>query len=127
MDDLVKPNGIIGDWEKRILYVADIGAGKTYRYRIPDDGTLFENTLFCEAGSDGMTIDQDGNVFLTGRAGVTRYSPDGQLRETISVPRSWTANVTFGGPQRNVLFITAGDSLFSIETTVQGLRPSPAP
>lgn len=121
--DLRQPNGIIGNADAAILYVADIGAGKTYRYRIAEDGSLTEKTLFCNSGSDGMTMDQAGNVYLTGRDGVSRYSPQGALQETIVVPKPWTANVTFGGVNRDTLFITAGDSLFSVKTTVQGVLP----
>lgn len=120
-DDLRQPNGIIGDSARGILYVADIGAGKTYRYEIATDGLLQNKQLFCNAGSDGMTIDRDGSVYLTGKEGVSRYSADGVLGETIAVPKAWTANVTFGGADRSELFITAGDSLYSIKTTVQGL------
>ena len=118
--DLIQPNGIIGDATKRILYVADINAGKTYRYRIAEDGTLKDKTLFCESGSDGMTIDRKGNVYLTGR-GVTVFNPQGEKIANIAVPRGWTANVTFAGPDRRHLFITAGDSVFVIETEMQGL------
>jgi len=118
--DLVQPNGIIGDPQQRILYVADISAGKTYRYRIAEDGTLQEKTLFCESGSDGMTIDREGNVYLTGR-GVTVFNPKGEKITNIPVPRGWTANVTFAGPDRRHLFITAGDSVFVIKTEMQGL------
>lgn len=118
-DDLQQPNGIIGNTQKRLLYIADINAGKTFRYRIGEDGTLSEKTLFCESGSDGMTIDQEGNVYLTGR-GVSAYNPDGKKIMHLPVPRGWTANVTFAGPERRHLFITAGDSVFVIKTKMQG-------
>ena len=119
-DDFVQPNGIIGDAKKRILYVADINAGKTYQYKILDNGELAEKKLFCESGSDGMTIDRKGNVYLTGR-GVTVYDQSGEKIDHIPVPRGWTANVTFAGPQHQHLFITAGDSVFTIRTKMQGL------
>ena len=118
--DLIQPNGIIGDPKQRILYVADINAGKTYRYRIAEDGTLQDKTLFCQLGSDGMTIDRKGNVYLTGR-GVTVFNSQGEKITNIPVPRGWTANVTFAGPDRRHLFITAGDSVFLLKTEMQGL------
>ena len=62
-----------------------------------------------------MTIDQEGNVYLTGR-GVSAYNPDGKKIMHLPVPRGWTANVTFAGPERRHLFITAGDSVFVIKT-----------
>jgi sugar lactone lactonase YvrE len=66
--DLKQPNGIIGTPDGKTVYVADIGAGKTYSYSVKADGTLENKTLFCETGSDGMTIDAEGNVYLTGKA-----------------------------------------------------------
>lgn len=121
IDDLVQPNGIVGDASKRILFVADINARRTYRYRIASDGTLTDKQLFCESGSDGMTIDRLGNLYLTGNRGVTVFDEDGNQVQTIRVPRGWTANVTFAGPEKKHLFITAGDAVFVIETTAGGL------
>ncbi|HCO96804.1 MAG TPA: hypothetical protein DIU00_23170, partial [Phycisphaerales bacterium] len=69
-NDLVQPNGIIGTPDGKLLYVADIGDRKTYVYKIEADGTLSGKKLFCSMGSDGMTIDNEGNIYLTGR-GVT--------------------------------------------------------
>ncbi len=121
IEDLMQPNGIVGDREQRSLLVADIKAGKTYRYKIAEDGSLQDKSLFCESGSDGMTIDDQGNVYLTGNKGVTVFDSKGDKIQTISVPRGWTANVTFAGPERRHLFITAGDAVFVIETTVHGI------
>lgn len=119
--DLKQPNGIIGDAQNRQLYVADIGDGKTYRYRIDESGQLTDRTLFCSMGSDGMTIDEQRNLYLTGQ-GVTIFNRDGERLENIAVPRRWTANVTFAGPQRKDLFITAKDSVFVIKMNVAGLK-----
>ena len=74
-DDLKQPNGIIGTPDGKKLYVADIGAGKTYDYEIKPDGSLAHKHLFCSLGSDGMTIDHRGNVYLTGK-GVTVFNSD---------------------------------------------------
>jgi gluconolactonase len=68
-----------------------------------------------------MTLDRDGNLYLTGKAGVYVYSPEGKLIQTIEVPESWTANVCFGGADRKQLFITASDSVYTIATRTQGL------
>jgi len=119
-DDLVQPNGIIGTPDGKFLYVADIGDGKTYRYTINPDGTLSGKTLFAPMGSDGMTIDEQGNVYLTGK-GVTVFDSQGRKIEHIDVPSRWTANVCFGGPQRDTLFITATDSLYAIKMNVKGV------
>lgn len=119
--DLKQPNGIIGDAENRQIYIADIGDGKTYRYRIDKNGQLTDRVLFCPMGSDGMTIDEQRNVYLTGR-GVSIFNRDGKKISNISVPRGWTANVTFAGPERKHLFITAQDSVFVIKMNVAGLK-----
>jgi len=118
--DLVQPNGIIGTPDGQYLYIADIGAGRTYRYKINPDGALSEKTLFCSMGSDGMTIDTEGNVYLTGK-GVTVFSPEGKQIDQIPINESWTANVTFGGQDRGTLFITASDSLYAVKTRVKGV------
>ena len=118
--DLVQPNGVIGTPDGKTLYVADIRARKTYAYAIQPDGTLAKKRLFCELGSDGMTIDSEGNVYLTGR-GVTVFDPSGKQIEHIPVDARWTANVCFGGPDAHTLFITASQGLYSIRTRTKGV------
>jgi gluconolactonase len=117
--DLTQPNGIRGTPDGKLLYVADIGARKTYRYKINADGTLASKTLFCSMGSDGMTMDNEGNLYLTGK-GVTVFNPAGTQIEHIAIDKGWTANVCFGGRNRDTLFITASDSLYAIKTLVNG-------
>jgi len=120
-DDLVQPNGIVGTPDGRLLYVADIGARRTYVYRPNPDGTLSDKKLFCSMGSDGMTIDELGNVYLTGR-GVTVFNPAGEKIEHIPIDAGWTANVCFGGKDCRTLFITAKESLFALRMRVRGAR-----
>ena len=79
-----QPNGIVGTPDGRTLYVADIGAGKTYAYDIQKDGALTNKRLFCELGSDGMTSDEEGHVYLTGK-GVTVFDRTGKEIEHIEV------------------------------------------
>lgn len=119
-EKFVQPNGIVGDAEAGILYVADIGNRKTYRFTIAEDGSLKNRSLFVGMGSDGMTLDQDGNLYLTGK-GVTVFNAAGEKIQTIEVPEGWTANVCFGGRQRDYLFITASDSLYRIPMKTRGL------
>ena len=120
-DSLVQPNGIVGDWKRRLLFVADIGDSKTYQYTIANDGTLVDRKLFCSSGSDGMTIDDQGNLYLTGKKGVTVFNKYGKEIQIISVPENWTANVCIGGKDRKTLFITASDSLYSVRIKNRGL------
>lgn len=117
--NLKSPNGIIGTPDGKYLYVADIGDGKTYRYTIKTDGTLSEEKLFIKMGSDGMTIDNKGNIYLTGK-GVTIVDPDGNIIENIPIDAKWTANVTFGGRKKNQLFITASEKVYKLDMKVKG-------
>ncbi|MGR3810521.1 SMP-30/gluconolactonase/LRE family protein [Jiulongibacter sp. NS-SX5] len=117
--DFVRPNGIIGKGD--FLYIADIGDSKTYRYRMTEDGKLTEKTLFCEMGSDGMTLDEHGNLYLTGK-GVTVFNPAGEIIQKIEVPENWTANITFGGKKNDTLFITASKSVYTLKMNVKGSR-----
>jgi gluconolactonase len=118
---LRKPNGLIGTPDGRTLYIADIEANKTYRYRLGADGQLLDKQLFVEQGSDGMTLDERGNVYLTGQ-GVTIYSPAGQRLAHLDVPANWTANLCFGGKDMRTLFITASEAVFTVPMRVRGIR-----
>jgi len=118
--DLKQPNGIIGTPDGKTLYVADIGAKRTFRYNINPDGSLKDKKLFCEMGSDGMTIDNEGNVYLTGD-GVSVFSSSGEKVAHIAVPESWTANICFGGKDRHTLFITASKGIFGLQMRVKGV------
>ncbi len=122
--DLEKPNGIIGTPDGKTLYVADIGAGKTYRYDIAPGGDLTRKTLVATHGSDGMTLDSEGNLYLTGD-GVAVIDPTGRQIEHIQVPNErWTANVSFCGKDRQTLFITASTSLYRVRMRVKGANPA---
>jgi gluconolactonase len=114
--DLKQPNGIIGTPDGKALYVADINDRKTWAYDVGEGGRLSNKRLFCPMGSDGMTIDGEGNVYLTGR-GVTVFDKTGKQVEQIDVPgEGWTANVCFGGADGRTLFVTASKGLYAIRT-----------
>lgn len=117
--DLVQPNGIIGTLDGKTLYVADIGDKKTYRFDIQPDGALANRTLLFSPGSDGMTLDDEGNIYITGK-GVTVFDRTGKQIEQIDVPERWTANICFGGKDKRTLFITASKGLYSIRMRVRG-------
>jgi gluconolactonase len=119
--DLVQPNGIVGTPDGKQLYVADIGDRKTYVYDIQADGTLANRQLFAPMGSDGMTIDNQGNVYLTGK-GVTVFNAAGKKIEQIPIDTGWTANVCFGGKESNTLFITAQKAVYTLKMQVKGAQ-----
>lgn len=118
--EFVQPNGIVGSADGKTLYIADIGDKKTYRFQIGENAELTNRTLFTDMGSDGMTLDNQGNLYLTGK-GVTVFNPDGEQIEHIPVDENWTANVTFGGADQQTLFITAMGSVYTLEMRVKGI------
>jgi len=118
--NFVRPNGIIGSADGKNLFVADIGDKKTYKYDIGKKGKLYNRRLFTDMGSDGMTLDNRGNLYLTGRGGVTVFNPEGKKIEHISIPAS-TANVCFGGKNRDILFITASKAVYTLKMKVKGI------
>ena len=120
VDDMVRPNGIIGTADGKKLYVTDHGGGKTWVYDIKKDGTLKNKKLFVERGSDGMTIDEEGNIYLTTDA-VEVFNKKGELVERIEVPER-PANVCFGGRDRRTLFITARTGLYSVKMRIKGIN-----
>jgi gluconolactonase len=121
--DMKQPNGIVGTPDGKKLYIADIGAGKTYHYKINKDGSLSDKTLLCDMGSDGMTLDNKGNVYLTHKDGVTVFSPKGEKLLNIPTGEGWTANVCFGGKDHSTLFITASKGFYAIDMNVKGVNP----
>lgn len=123
-DDLEKPNGIIGTPDGKTLYVADIGAGKTYRFDIAPDGYLTGKTLLIEQGSDGLTLDNEGNLYLTGK-GVSVFDKTGRQIAQINVlEEEWTANVSFCARDKRTLFMTAGKGLYGLKMRVTGANPA---
>ncbi len=118
-DSLNQPNGICGSPDGKLLYVADAGAGKIYRYDINKSGALSGKVLFINRGSDGMTLDEKGNIYLTGN-GITIYNKAGKEIGQIKIPG--TSNVCFGGANKKMLFVTAKKSIYTIPMTVKGVE-----
>ena len=118
IDDMTRPNGIIGTPDGKTLYVADHGGKKTWRYRIKDNGKLSDKSLFAPFPSDGVTLDEEGNLYLTTDA-VLVFNPQGTQIARIEVPQH-PANVTFAGPDRKTLFITARKSVYTVKMRVSG-------
>lgn len=118
--DYQKPNGIIGTPDGKTLFVADIQAGKTYGYDIQADGSLTNKRLAANAGSDGMTIDDQGNLYLTNdRRGVRVFDKSAKEIGIIPVPEM-PANVSFGGKDHKTLFITARKGFYSVRIKYAG-------
>jgi len=120
-DQFTKPNGVVGTPDGKNLYAAEIAKGFIIKYDIQPDGTLKNRTNFVEDRADGITLDNKGNVYLAGN-GVTIYDPSGKKLEHIDVPENWTANLCFGGKNKDILFITAMGSLYKIQMNVKGVE-----
>lgn len=119
IDDFRTPNGLIGTPDGKTLYVADIEDQKIWKYDIQADGLLINKTFFAPHGSDGMTIDNEGNIYLTyGKVWV--YNPAGELIEDIDYPES-PSNICFGGEKRNILFVTARKGIYTLKMNVKGV------
>ncbi|PZR27853.1 MAG: gluconolactonase [Citrobacter freundii] len=120
-DKMERPNGIVGTPDGKYLYVADIGAGKTYRYKIAANGVLEDRQLFFAQGSDGITLDNKGNLYLSGN-GVTILDKEGKKIGHIPVPSKWVGNLCFGGKKKDLLFITASESVYTLKMSVKGVE-----
>lgn len=120
IEDLRQPNGIVGTPDGKFLFVADIMGRTTWKYTINPDGSLDNKTSFAPAGSDGMTIDKHGNVYLCfGK--VLVFNPKGQKIGEIELPEAPT-NLCFGGKKRNILFITARTTVYTLKMRVKGVE-----
>lgn len=130
VDDMVRPNGLAFSPDERLLYVAD--TGRSHRpdcdpviraYPVaPDGASLHDGHIFatCESGFfDGFRVDTDGNVWISAGDGVHVFDPDGTLLGKIRIPEA-VANVAFGGPKRNRLFICATTSLYALYVNARG-------
>jgi gluconolactonase len=120
IDDLGQPNGIVGTPDGKTLYVADVVGRTTWKYAILEDGTLAEKKSFAPAGSDGMTLDNQGNVYLTWGK-VLIYDRDGTKKGEIALPET-PSNLCFGGKDRKTLFITARTGVYVIRMQVKGVE-----
>jgi len=125
VDDLVRPNGVLGSPDGKLLYVADRSGDANFVYTINEDGTLSNKTFFSSEGSDGLTMDSEGNIYITSPKGeppfhVSIYSPEGVKLEEIVTPEK-PGNVHFGGKDGKTLFIPARTSLYAINMRVGGM------
>jgi gluconolactonase len=131
VDDMVKPNGLAFSPDESILYVADSGVSHDpdgpHHIRAFDvrDGQKLDNgRVFAEINPglpDGFRLDTDGYLWTSARDGVHCYAPDGALAGKILTPER-VSNLTFGGPKKNRLFMTATTSVYSIYTNSRGAQ-----
>ncbi len=130
-DDFVRPNGIAFSPDERRLYVADTGATHVKDgprhirvFDVDDQGSLSGGNVFatCTQGLfDGFRLDEAGRIWTSAGDGVHCYESDGTLIGKILVPEA-VANVVFGGPKRNRLYICATTSLYAVMLPVNGAK-----
>ena len=121
VEDMAKPNGVVGTEDGQTLYVADTQLRKVFQFDVAADGSLTNRREFADQGSDGMTLDERGNVYLTWGGGVGIFNPDGDRIEFIDVPEN-PANVGFAGADGRTLYMTARTGLYSIRMNVGASR-----
>ncbi len=124
--DFVKPNGIAFSPDEKVLYVGDTERQLVAAFEVLENGTLGEQKTFAHletpnrwSGPDGMKVDAEGNLYVTSPGGVHVFDPEGELIELIAAPKTPT-NCAFGGENGRTLFITAQDSVYSVEVKTPG-------
>jgi gluconolactonase len=125
-DGFEQPNGLAFSVDERRLYIVDSGVGHGLMrvFDVRDDGALGAGKEFARYGAgvfDGFRIDVDDRIWTSAGEGVLCYEPDGTLIGRIVIPER-VANLTFGGPKRNRLFITATSSVYSVLVAVSGAK-----
>jgi gluconolactonase len=131
VDDFGQPNGLAFSPDEKLLYIADsafshdVTAPPHIRvFDVMDGRSLDNGRVFCTVDKglpDGFRLDIEGNVWTSAGDGVHCFAPDGALLGKVRVPQT-VANLTFGGPRRNRLFITATKSLYSLYVAATGAQ-----
>jgi len=119
--DFVRPNGLAFTLDERQLYIVDTREKHVRRFDITDQGTLSGGDTFATGTYDGMRLDHKGNVWIAAHDGVHVYAPDGTLLGKLHVPEV-VANLTFGGPRRNDIFLTATSTVYTMRVNVTAGR-----
>ncbi len=129
--DRKRPNGLTFSPDERLLYVSDTSAFNMPDgdhdirvYEVVNDRQVTNSRVFAviEPGQpDGMRVDEHGNIFTSSEDSIQVYAPDGTRLGKILVPET-SANLTFGGPGRDRLLITAGKSLYAIDLNTRGVQ-----
>jgi gluconolactonase len=128
LDDLPNPNGIILSPDEKTLYVIPSGQADMMAYPVEAPGKIGKGRVFCtlkqrregqNAGGDGLTIDTNGNLYITSGLGLQVFDPEGKLLGIIEIPEI-PANVTFGGKDFKTLYVTARTSLYTVPMRTTG-------
>lgn len=126
------PNGVILWPDQGTLVVAEMRSPNLWAFRIEDDGSLSAKERYytvqlppgdsTEGGSDGMTVDSAGRLYVTTKVGLQMFDPTGRLGGNILKPQNrWLANVVLGGPKFDTFYVTCSDKVYKRKTKVSGV------
>ncbi len=126
-NSLQRPNGIAFSPDETKLYVGDSEANNIYVWNVTDDTLITGKQQFAHmdgpGGTDGMKVDEEGNLFSTGPFGVWVFASDGTILDTIIVPGQ-TTNCNWGDDDRKTLYITSGSAVYRIRIGENGTTSS---
>jgi gluconolactonase len=127
--DLSQPNGLAFSPDGRKFYVDDSEQRNIRLYDFTATGTLTNGRIFGgepggpnEGVPDGMRVDRNGNIFVTGPLGIWVWDAQGQHLGTVVLPEQ-PANLAWGDPDYGTLYITATTSVYRLKTLVRGFVP----
>jgi gluconolactonase len=122
------PNGVILSPDEKTLYVIPSFERRMWAYPVTGPGEIGKGTLFCElnqkdangnGGGDGLTVDTNGNLYITSGLGLQVFNSAGKHLGTIAIPET-PANVSFAGKDIKTLYVTARTSLYTVTVEAQG-------
>ena len=126
------PNGVITSADQTALTVSDTRGRFCYSFRIKSDGTLTHRQQYgwlhvtdqLQSGADGMTVDTEGRTYVTTALGLQILDQPGRVHFIIRKPNNgWLSNVVFGGTDRDILYVTCGDSVYKRRILATGVHP----
>ena len=136
-EGIENPNGIIASPDQSLIYAADTKSNYVYSFQIQADGSLaYPQPYFWMhtpidtnvSGADGMTVDNEGNLYVATTLGLQVFDPDGRCHLIISKPQDKKlSNVVFGGPNRDTLYVTSADKVYKRKIDAIGAIPWEAP
>ncbi len=135
------PNGVTVSPDQSLLYVAEARSHWVWSWQIQPDGTLAHKQRYYHlhmpdsadyAGADGMRVDTAGRLYVATRQGIQVCDQAGRVNAIIPTPNGKSSNLTFGGPNFDTLYVTAGEKVYSRKVKTTGanawqppIKPAP--
>jgi sugar lactone lactonase YvrE len=134
---ITRPNGLRLSPDQTLLLVDDTAGQFVYSFQIEADGSLAHKQPYfwlhlpagkTESGADGMTLDREGNLYVTTQAGLQVCDQAGRVKSIISKPQNkWLSNAVFGDADFHTLYVTCGDKVYKRKTKATGVLSWQAP